>query len=304
LSKYFLDKFIIGTAAFGIKYGIGSNYEKVDSNEVHFILETMLKNGINKLDTAQSYGESEYILGTFDKIDNFIINSKSYPLRKSNILSEDIILFQNSFFNSLKLLKKNSFNVFFIHDMIDLNVKNSSLLFEKILELKSSGYINKIGASIYNIDDFITNRFAHLFDFIQMPFNIFDQRYKNNYYMEKLKKLNTNIQIRSIYLQGLFFKFFYDNSFKKNIIHKNFLKLDLLCRDLNISPKIIMLKFIYDHSFFDSVVVGIHEQIQLLELIENINLVEELNIDMNWDDFRINDECIIDPRNWKENRWE
>ena len=45
--------------------GIANKEGRTDSNEVNRILDYAYKNNINSLDTANSYGESETVLGKY-----------------------------------------------------------------------------------------------------------------------------------------------------------------------------------------------------------------------------------------------
>jgi len=56
-------KFAIGSAQFGLKYGICNQSDKVNSKEIGKILAMAADKGIDTIDTAISYGESETILG-------------------------------------------------------------------------------------------------------------------------------------------------------------------------------------------------------------------------------------------------
>ena len=54
-------KLVIGTAQFGMKYGLKK--KKIKDNEFKKIKSFLIKSKINKIDTAQSYGNSEKVLG-------------------------------------------------------------------------------------------------------------------------------------------------------------------------------------------------------------------------------------------------
>ena len=57
------SRLILGTAAFGQAYGVSNSNNITTGREAHSILEYCLENGINTLDTAERYGDSEKILG-------------------------------------------------------------------------------------------------------------------------------------------------------------------------------------------------------------------------------------------------
>ena len=56
----------LGTAQFGLDYGISNKSGKIEPKEVDKILSFAKKNGIKSIDTAQAYGESETVLGKYD----------------------------------------------------------------------------------------------------------------------------------------------------------------------------------------------------------------------------------------------
>ena len=56
------EKLVIGTAQFGMHYGIANQNGQVDENEIESILNFAFENDINTLDTAKAYGDSENLL--------------------------------------------------------------------------------------------------------------------------------------------------------------------------------------------------------------------------------------------------
>ena len=58
-----VKKLIIGTAQFGMSYGIANYNGLVGKIEVEKILNYAYKAGINTIDTATGYGNSEDIIG-------------------------------------------------------------------------------------------------------------------------------------------------------------------------------------------------------------------------------------------------
>ena len=57
-------KIVLGTAQFGLDYGITNVKGKVEFEEVLAIKEYAIKNDITIVDTAQNYGNSERVLST------------------------------------------------------------------------------------------------------------------------------------------------------------------------------------------------------------------------------------------------
>ena len=58
-------KFILGTAQFGMNYGISNKNGKIKSNEIFKILNFLKKKKVSYLDTANSYKLSEREIGKY-----------------------------------------------------------------------------------------------------------------------------------------------------------------------------------------------------------------------------------------------
>ena len=55
----------LGCAQFGMNYGFTNTRGQVNQDEVGEIIDLAIKNNIYSFDTAQSYGNSEEVLGKF-----------------------------------------------------------------------------------------------------------------------------------------------------------------------------------------------------------------------------------------------
>ena len=80
------SKLALGTAQFGIPYGISNESGQINSKEVGNILSLARQNGIDTLDTAISYGDSEAVLGR-QSLDGISIVTKlpEVPLNCNNL---------------------------------------------------------------------------------------------------------------------------------------------------------------------------------------------------------------------------
>ena len=58
-----MNRLALGTVQFGQNYGIANSTGQMSRSEVEKILELARLKGINTLDTAIAYGESENVLG-------------------------------------------------------------------------------------------------------------------------------------------------------------------------------------------------------------------------------------------------
>ena len=67
INIFLTNKLAIGTAQFGMPYGISNTNGQVSRHEISNILDTARKYGINSLDTAKIYGSSEELIGDYLK---------------------------------------------------------------------------------------------------------------------------------------------------------------------------------------------------------------------------------------------
>ena len=71
------------------------------------------------------------------------------------------------------------------------------------LTKKNKKLINKIGVSVYDVDELEEIIDTHQIDIVQLPSNIFDQRFMKSGILARLKSLEVEIHARSTFLQGL-----------------------------------------------------------------------------------------------------
>ena len=279
-------RFVIGTANFTQKYGVDP--KKVSLKEINKILNLANENGINKIDTASAYLQNKNIFKNIKK--KFKFTSKIIPNSKWVSLE----FCQNKLDEHFKILNIDQAETLLFHDIEILFSKFGIKIFKNLEILKKKKYFKKIGISIYdvNILNFITSNYN--LDIVQCPYNIFDKRIILSGWFEKLKKKNIQIQIRSIFLQGLLInkKVYKKKYFKKwrNFFIEWFNYLD----SKNISPINYCLTDIINYDF-DQIIIGVNNYNNLKEII-NFNKIKKDSKLMN---FKINDIKIIDPRNWK-----
>ena len=88
-------------------------------------------------------------------------------------------------------------------DIKILKFKKIKLLFN---ELKKEKKINKVGISIYNLENLDKYLKVYNFDVVQIPLNIFSMRKNLIKYLLKLKKINKFELHVKVFFQGIIFK--------------------------------------------------------------------------------------------------
>ena len=166
-------KLAIGTAQFGVEYGIASAPGRPSITDIKGILSLARKSGIDTLDTAAAYGNSEEVLGKVG-VSNWRIVTKvpRYDLQPENIRTWLMGYVQNS----LEMLDVDNISSLLLHDPSALLKPGGLELAQALLELKETGLVNKIGYSIYSPEDLPSLLNALHPDLVQAPLNILDRR--------------------------------------------------------------------------------------------------------------------------------
>ena len=96
------SKVILGSAQFMQGYGIANNPSNYSIQEMHKVLDYSLKIGIDTIDTAHAYGNTEKILGEYG-VDSFKIITK-IPKQEQKSKSSKVWI-ASKLEESLKILK-------------------------------------------------------------------------------------------------------------------------------------------------------------------------------------------------------
>ena len=193
----------IGTAQFGLNYGVTNHRGRVTKDVVSNILKRANEYGIKYIDTAQDYGEAESVIGTTVPTENKL-NIISKLKSQGDIPFDDEIrtTWQMLLDNSLKALKVKTMEGLLVHNARDLKRKDSNILINWLKEIKSSGYVNNIGVSIYNQED-LMDLPLEILDIVQLPCSLYNQDPITKESIDEITRFNIKVHARSIYLQGL-----------------------------------------------------------------------------------------------------
>ena len=288
-----MNKLALGTAQFGMDYGIGSSPGKLSISEVKKILEYAKSTNIDMLDTASAYGNSEKTLGKLN-VDEFHVVTKTRHFNVLKITDDDLTLLNRDFDQSLKDLKLDSVYGLLIHNADDLMKPGASKIIEFIQNLKKTNKIKKIGVSIYENKhlNFVLENFD--IDLVQIPLNIFDRRLIDNGMLKLLSQKGLEVHARSIFLQGLLLL---ENSSRP----RKFDRWGSLWKswsewlnDYKISPLEASIRYAMSFSEISKVLVGIDSVNQLMEIMDAAYGVlppipNELYTD---------DSLLLNPSNW------
>ena len=193
-----MNRIVLGGAQLGLPYGILNGGETLSREEVARILDTAFGHGIDSIDTAIAYGQSESIIGETAQ-NRFKVISKLPPIPSSvSNVSEWVHTQVDA---SLSRLKCTSLDALLLHRPQDLTGIHGAELYDTISSLKIEKIIHRFGVSIYEPDELadIIGKFD--IDIVQAPFNVFDRRILG--VINQLAAQNIELHVRSVFLQGV-----------------------------------------------------------------------------------------------------
>ena len=292
----------LGTVQLGINYGINNDGGKPDRSVAMKILDCALAAGVNALDTATAYGDSEEIIGQW---------LKTVPMEKQPLITTKLKNLDHSSLENLradvrrqlegckKRLGLQTIPVLMLHSFeeYDQDRENVRTVFE---ELKANGDIRFSGISAYAHHDYGTIAESG-FDAVQIPLNIFDWRQIENGGLEKLRKSGMMIFVRSVYLQGLVFKDPAKLTPEMEFCRETLEKFRMLCGKYNMTPAQLAISFALSVPGVTSLVLGcekveqVEQNAQLLDSCITLSgeQMEEIKAL-----FKDTDDHVLNPGTW------
>lgn len=289
----------LGTAQFGMSYGITNTAGKVSEDTVSSVLFQAREAGICWLDTAHSYGNAEEVLGRQLKgPNNFRLISKLPSQRnKLHFTFEDTSEWEEHFLASCKRLGCTGLDALLLHAPSDLVKPGGKYLEDWLLDLRRQGLVRRLGVSIYSAQDLEAVN-PDLLDLVQLPLSLFDQRLLQDGTIARLHAMGTAIHARSLYLQGLLLtsatqwpswvgakQRAHQQALESFANHRG-------CRLIDLA-----LGFAQEQRKLEAVVVGVCSPQELRDLLQAWKARSPWQ-ESEWQTWALQDADILDPRRW------
>ena len=253
---YKISEMTLGTVQLGRPYGINNSKGMPSFEESSAILNTALDLGINTFDTANNYGESEAVLGKFfskSNAEKTIITKIGFENEKEDEVYESVFAQTRECAKQLNLEK---IPFVMLHSETYIS-RYGKVLEEAMKDLKKSGLTDGIGVSFSrreHLADYLLDN--DTYDCIQIAANMLDSGDFKSGLIEKIANQGISVYVRSIYLQGLFFRDT-DNLIEKLKCAKPSLdKLHELANDLKISMSQLAISYMRQQKGISSLVLG------------------------------------------------
>ena len=284
-------KLALGTAQFGMEYGVTNTSGRTNYEEMSKILSLAKENGIKTIDTATSYGDAETKLGKYG-ISNFKVISKlpSYINIPVDEISEHIL---NETKQILKRLKVKKLYGLLIHDADEILSIRGKKIFQALEKLKKDNLVEKIGVSIYEPEQYFRVITQYKLDIVQAPLNVFDRRILTSGLIDKSVKLNQEVHIRSIFLQGILLEKTLNENFNKWSNH--FQSWFDWLKDNKVTALEVCISFALTIPKIEKIVIGVNRVNQLKQILS----IGDNSVNCVPDDLICDDQNLIDPTRWK-----
>ena len=282
---------VLGTAQFGLDYGIANRSGRVSDIEARRIFDCARNFGIKAIDTAISYGEAEARLGELGVADFEVVTKvPALPSAPGNVT----IWLREQVEASLRRLRVDRLHGLLLHHARDLSGPHAGELWDAMARMVVAGHVERIGVSIYAPSDLEPVLPSGRLRLVQAPMNVFDRRIINAGLLTRLVRDDIEVHLRSAFLQGLLLM-------GEEAIPSYFrpwltqlANWQAWCRSQSLSPLHACLMHVRAAAPSSKVVVGCETAGQLLEIISASQLPGvEAPVELCSSDLR-----LINPGEW------
>ena len=287
-----MNRLALGTAQFGMNYGIANQSGQVMPDVARSIVELSRSSGFDTLDTAMSYGDSEQRLGQIGVKDWRIVSKlPAVPAGCSDIPQWAAAAVDKS----LQRLKTDKLYGLLLHRPQQLMEREGDQLYLALQGLKRDGRIQKIGVSIYDPSELTGILDRYRIDLVQAPFNVLDRRMIETGWLQRLSDQDTELHVRSVFLQGLLLMKPGDRPLKFSRWSALWARWDEWLAQCGLTPLQACLRYALSFQQIGKVIVGVDSPRQLDEIIKaSVGPLPRVP-----DEISTNEVNLLSPTNWK-----
>ncbi len=296
----------LGTVELGLDYGIeapgrfGQPSQEAAVRLVHAALDA----GINFLDTARSYGDSERVLGLAlsGRRDQVILATKVDPRPPAGAVWSDAKMrrvIRDALETSLRLLCTDYVDLWMVHSVDAALLARRELLADAFEDARKRGQIGWTGASFYG-EALPEEALAYdLFDVMQVTYSVLDQRLDARVLPLAAAK-SVGIVARSVLLKGALTaraEHLPDRLDPLRIQSRRFRTL-LRESDEEVTPAQGAIAFALAQPRVDTVLVGAHSTDELEEDLAALDVTFSTATLERLSALALDDESLLDPSTW------
>lgn len=288
----------LGTAQFGLDYGISNKAGQCPPEEAARILAAAAARNVRLIDTAPGYGNSEAVLGAnLPAGHDFEVVTKTPVFAGQEFGAAEKHELRASFSQTLSQLGLASVYGLLVHHADQLLHSGGEALFEEMKALKDQGLVRKVGVSVYTAAQIeqLCERYA--IDLIQAPVNIFDQRLVAGGQLRELQRRGIEVHVRSVFLQGLVLMQPHLAPTYFDPIRSRLQEFHAAAHACDTTPMRLALHYVRQLAGIDSMVIGVCSANELSQILDILD--DDFGQDFDYERFAINDEHMINPAYWR-----
>lgn len=271
-----IEKLVLGTAQFGMPYGIVRAGEP-DETESMLMIKRAIASGADWLDTARAYGRSEGVIGKVlasGWAGRTRVATKLSPMTDCSADADPQLaatIAENSLASSCVALQSGKLDTVLLHRAEHFQMWDGRVL-DVLKRWRSEGLLGAIGVSVQTPEQLNMALEIPEIEHIQIPFNILDHRWSQT--VEALQTVRADrrlvVHARSAFLQGLLLSDQPQSWARAHVVDPTPIRSWLAaqasamgCRD----PAALCLAFVRSQDWIDGVVVGLDSLAQLQQAI-------------------------------------
>lgn len=301
---------IFGSVQLGLPYGINNQTGQPLPEEGKLLVRSAIINGVEYIDTARAYGQSESVIGSAlsdgwsgrAKIISKLSPLQDCPEDASGRVVDSFV--DSSIFESLFNLRQRKIDILLLHRARHITDWQGAV-FKRLKLHQHCGRIGEIGVSIQNpteLSDVLDNPdISH----IQLPYNLLDWRWSEG--IERIRQIRQvrtlRIHVRSALLQGLFLQNNPQVWERAHVLnHQEIVRFlgDAVLKANRKNIADLCFAYLRAENWIDGIVVGMETKDQLLENLGFFNSSPLSPAEYN--NFTSNrpliSECTLNPATW------
>jgi len=258
-------KLALGSVQFGLDYGVANHSGPVTESTARDILEVAKCFGLDTIDTAIAYGNSEEVLGKLG-VGTWKIVTKipEVPVGCNDV---DDWIFKQIKNSMMRIGTKQLYGVL-LHSPSQLMSKLGIGIYRALQNLKQDGLTQKIGISVYGFKELEDIILKYKMDLVQAPLNILDRSLVDSGWASRLHHLGIEVHIRSVFLQGLLLM----KSSQRPAIFNQWKDVwriwDRWLEEEGLSPIQACIRYVNSIDEIDRVIIGVDTVEQLNQIID------------------------------------
>ena len=193
-------RLVLGTAQLGMDYGIANRTGRPAPAIADAVLDLAWKEGLAYLDTAQAYGESEAVIGSY------LARHPDCPIRVISKLDPALAgAGEDKIYTAVcgsADRREGRLDAMLLHNASMLDNWETGTG-RALIRCRDDGIISTIGVSVYTPDEFRRALNIPEIRLVQAPFNAVDRTLYRDGLIARAAEAGVALHLRSIFLQGL-----------------------------------------------------------------------------------------------------